>query len=166
MEEFLDQIEVALTENQFYLALFCCLALPDICGAISSADGMATGDRYKEWFNRYVSPRYDGILDGSNCYAFRCAALHQGRAEHRALGYSRILFIDPDSAHGAILHNNILNDALNIDVRVFCTDIIQGVKTWITENSGNVDFQRNYKTFLRRYAGGLEPYITGADVFC
>ncbi len=165
MDEFIEQIEFAMDANQFYLALFCCLALPDICGAISSKDGLSTPPKYKEWFDRYVSAKYDGNLDGNSCYAFRCAALHQGRADHKNLGYKRILFIDPESAHEITMHNNILNDALNIDAREFCTDIIQGVRRWLTESSTDIQFRSNYATFLKRYKGGLEPYITGVDVF-
>lgn len=166
MDEFLEQIEAAINANQFYLALFCCLALPDICGAISSADGVAVGGRYREWFDRYVSPRYEGNLDGSNCYAFRCAVLHQGRVEHKNLGYRRIIFVDPNTAHGVTMHNNVLNDALNIDARQFCIEIIQGVRQWLEENSENANFKKNYETFLKRRKGGLEAYITGVDVFC
>lgn len=165
MEEFLDQIQIAIDNGQFYLALFCCLALPDICGAISSQDGLATGHRYKEWFDRYVSLKYNGNFDGSNCYAFRCAALHQGRSKHKNLGYKRILFIDPASSPGTRMHNNILNDALNIDTRDFCTDVIEGVRQWIGEHSRDQIFERNYAAFLKRYRGGLPPYIYGVDVF-
>ncbi|MDI6742890.1 MAG: hypothetical protein QMD11_09125 [Smithella sp.] len=165
MKEFLEQIRETLDSGQFYLALFCCLALPDICGAISSEDGLASGSKYKAWFDRYVSPKYNGNLDGSNCYAFRCAALHQGRAEHNNLGYRRILFIDPVSSPEIQMHNNILNDALNLDVRLFCADILESVQQWIKESSNNEVFKRNYSVFLQRHEGGLPPYISGVDVF-
>jgi hypothetical protein len=164
MDEFLDQIENAMDAGHFYLALFCCLAIPDICGAISSANGRATGRDYKVWFDRYVSPRYDGNLDGDRCYAFRCAALHQGRTDHKGLGYDRILFLDPSECQ-VVVHNNVLNGALNIDTRCFCTDIIAGVRQWMSESSGNETFKGNYATLLRRYKGGLSPYISGTDVF-
>ena len=166
MDEFLEQIETAIEANQFYLALFCCLTLPDICGAISSSNGEANGNLYKKWFDRYVSPKYDGNFTGSSCYAFRCAALHQGRAEHKNLGYKKIVFVDPSTAHGSILHNNVLDDVLNIDTREFCMDIIQGVRQWITESTGDTNFKKNYETLLKRHKGGLEAYITGVDVFC
>lgn len=165
MEEFLEQIEKAMENGQFYLALFCSLTLPDICGAISSENGEANNKKYKDWFDKYISPKYDGNFDGNNCYAFRCAALHQGRTEHKKLNYKRIIFIDPVSSSEVIMHNNILNDALNIDTREFCKDIIQGVRDWLNENSKNSKFQKNYSTFLRRHKGGIKHYISGVDVF-
>lgn len=165
MDEFLDQIELACTSGNFYLALFCCLALPDICGAISSPDGRATGARFATWFDKYVAPRYDGNFAGSNCYVFRCAALHQGRSKHEKLGYERVLFLAPTAGTGVIMHNNVLNDALNLDVSEFCTDVIRGVRQWLQDEETNPDVQNNLAVFLKRHEGGLEPYIVGADVY-
>lgn len=164
MNELLAQIESSLKNNEFYLALFVSLAMPDICGALGSKNGQANGNRYKAWFDKYVSHNYRGNLDGSNCYAFRCATLHQGRAKHKNLGYSRILFADPASS-GIVMHNNVLNDALNIDVRHFCQDIVKGVRAWLKDMTGNVNFDNHYLHFLKRHKGGLAPYISGIDVF-
>ena len=55
MDEFLDEIAASCKAGNFYVTLFCCLALPDICGAISSADGTANGRKYKAWFDTYVA---------------------------------------------------------------------------------------------------------------
>lgn len=165
MEEFLEQIEASCKIGHFYLALFCCLALPDICGAISSDDGIANGQRYKDWFDAYVAPSYGGSFDGGNCYAFRCAALHQGRSDHKNLGYTRIVFLVPTGTNQSRMHNNVLNDALNLDVTEFCHDIVGAVRTWMRREASNPAFQRNMATFLRRHRGGLAPYIVGADVF-
>lgn len=165
MEEFLDQIEESCKIGHFYLALFCCLALPDICGAISSADGIANGQRYKHWFDTYIAPAYKGSFDGSNCYAFRCSALHQGRPDHKNLGYTRIVFLVPSETNPSRMHNNVLNDALNLDVAEFCHDIVGAVRTWMHCEASNPDYQRNMAAFLKRHIGGLPPYIVGADVF-
>lgn len=165
MEEFLDEIEASYEAGHFYLALFCCLALPDICGAISSADGIASGQKYKVWFDAYVAPKYEGNFDGSNCYAFRCAALHQGRSAQRNLGYTRVLFLAPTDANRLCMHNNVLNDALNLDVGEFCRDMISAVRIWMHREASNPTFQRNMASFLQRHRGGLPPYIVGVDVF-
>lgn len=165
MEELLQQIESSLKKGEFYLALFASLTMPDICGAMGSKNGEAKGELYKDWFDKYVAHKYRGNLDGSNCYAFRCSALHQGRTEHKDLGYSRILFLDPTSSSGIVLHNNVLEDALNIDVRQFCQDIVDGVRSWLDDMVGDENFNKHYPHFLQRYKGGLSPYITGVDVF-
>lgn len=165
MDELLSQLEESIDHGQYYLALFVSLTIPDICGALGSKDGNATGHRYKEWFDQYVAPQYDGNLDGSGCYAFRCSALHQGYAKHKNLRYSRILFLDPVSSSGVMMHNNILNGALNIDVRRFCKDVVAGAWQWLSDMVSDPDFHRNYANFLKRYKGGLLPYIEGLDVF-
>lgn len=164
MDEFLEQIEAACDSGSFYLALFCCLALPDICGAISSSNGRATGAKYTKWFDDFVSPMYGGNLKGATCYKFRCIALHQGRAEDPGLGYQRILFLAP-SERNSFLHNNVLNDALNVDLSQFCMDVIHGVRKWMQVESGSSNYQRNMAAFLRKHAGGLPPYIVGMDVY-
>jgi hypothetical protein len=164
MDELLSQLEESIDHGQYYLALFVSLTIPDICGALGSIDGKATGPRYKEWFDQYVAPKYNSYLDGSSCYAFRCSALHQGYARHKNLKYSRIIFLDPISSSGVMMHNNILNGALNIDVKHFCKDIVAGAQQWLSDMASNADFHRNYADFLKRYKGGLLPYIDGFDV--
>ena len=165
MDEFLDEIEASCKAGYFYVTLMCCLALPDICGAISSDDGLASGQKYKAWFDTYVAPNYEGNLDGSNCWAFRCAALHQGKSTHKNLGYSKILFLAPTDDNKFCMHNNILNDALNLDIGEFCHDIIAAVRNWMCSEKSSRAFQRNMATFLKRHKGGLASYVTGVDVF-
>lgn len=165
MDEFLDQIEASCKAGHLYPALFCSLALPDICGAISSADGTANGSRYIAWFNEYVSPKYSGNFDGSNCYAFRCAALHQGKTEHRNLGYERIVFLAPVEGNPCVMHNNIFNEALNLDIVEFSRDIISAVRQWMQNESGNPAYQKHMAAFLRRHEDGLPQYVLGADLF-
>lgn len=163
MDELLEQIESSLKNGEFFLALFVSLTVPDICGAAGSKNGEAKGNRYKAWFDKYVAHKYNGNLDGGNCYAFRCSALHQGRGKHRNLGYSRILFADPMSGH--ILHNNVMNGALNIDVKLFCQDIVEGARIWLKDMAHDPNFNTNYPHVLKRHKGGLAPYIRGMDVF-
>jgi putative FmdB family regulatory protein len=165
MDELLEQIEQACDSGHFYLALFACLTLPDICGAISSPNGEAKKARFVAWFDRYVAPRYGGNFDGRRCYAFRCAALHQGRAEHEDLGYRRILFLASASGHPTIMHNNVLNDSLNLDLLKFCRDVISGVRQWLQDESTNQIIQNNLSSFLRRHEGGLESFVVGVDVY-
>ena len=110
-----------------------------------------------------MAKKYNGNFNGRNCYAFRCAALHQGRAKHKDLGYKQIFFADPTS--GKVLHNNVMNDALNLDVRLFCQDIVSGARTWLNDMANEPNFKTNYSHFLKRHKGGLAPFIKGMDVF-
>jgi len=171
MRDLLEQIDKALEANLYYVALFVSLAIPDICGAIGSPDGKATKPKYVNWFDKYVGPRYSStiigrpisFLTGEDCYYFRCSLLHQGSSQHTKSSYSRILFVEP-SATTNVFHCNILNDALNIDVRVFCRDIISGALIWLKDCEGTELYQKNYDMFMRRYPKGLSPYMVGVPV--
>lgn len=162
MEELLQQIERSIENGTYLLGLYVTLALPDICGALQSPDGTANRARYIAWFNQWVSANYDGNLTGEQCYAYRCGILHQGRANHKKLGYSRIIFIEPGST--MTFHRNILNDAYNIDLRLFSGDVITGVRAWLDEVQNSQHFRTNYEHLMKRYPNGLTPYIVGIPV--
>ena len=131
MKYLLEQIRKALCVNLYYVSLFTSLAIPDICGAIGSANGKASDTKYKNWVDKYVAHKYFGMLTGEDCYYFRCSLLHQGSSQNPKSTYKRILFVEP-SASTNVFHCNILNDALNIDVRIFCEDIILGAEAPLT----------------------------------
>jgi hypothetical protein len=103
------------------------------------------------------------MFTGKDCYYYRCSALHQGSSQHPQGTYSRILFVEP-SATTNIFHCNILNDALNIDVRIFCNYIVSGALDWLRQYETTELYERNYGKFMRRYPRGLSPYIVGVPV--
>jgi hypothetical protein len=166
MQALFNQIHWAVENNAYYLGLYASLTLPDICGAMSSENGWATQAKYVAWFNKYVGPRYPGgIFTGDDCYNFRCSLLHQGRTQHPSGRYSRILFVEPGPQNrGNVFHRNIMNDALNIDVRIFCGDLLFGAQQWLEEVWQSPEFERNYEQYARRYPNGLTPYIVGLPV--
>ncbi|MEK7624585.1 MAG: hypothetical protein AAB404_02620 [Patescibacteria group bacterium] len=163
MRGFLTQIKKGLDENLYLLSLFSALAIPDLCGAISSENGKASKEKYKAWFDNYVAPKYNSFLSGEDCYFFRCSLLHQGSSQHSKSDYKRVLFVEP-STTTSVFHNNIANGALNIDVGIFCNDLISGAKKWLSENEETALYKKNYDKFMRRYPNGLSPYIVGVPV--
>ena len=163
MQDLLQQIRAANAAGLYYVALFSALALPDICASLESQDGLATGPRYIAWFDQHVAPRYGGNLDGTTCYRFRCSMLHQGRTQHPQGRYSRIIFVEP-GVGGNVFHNNVLNDALNIDVRIFCEDSCAAAEAWLPGAQRLPHFQANLANFVTRYPNGLAPYIVGPPV--
>jgi hypothetical protein len=167
MRDLLSQIQLAINGHAYYLALYATLTVPDICGAMESDNGHATKDKYIAWFNQHVAPNYfacgQATLTGEVCYFYRCALLHQGRAQHPNLRFSRILFVEP-GASSNVFHNNVMNDALNIDVSIFCTDIVQGAQRWLDSAEASSNYQKNFPLFMQRYPNGLAPYIVGLPV--
>lgn len=167
VRDLLLQIESAVNAGAYHLALLGALAVPSICGALESADGKDTPARYEAWFDRYVAPAYASgsgapMFTGKQCYSFRCSMLHEGKAIHTGLGYSRVLFVEPSAG---VFHRNVINGALNLDIRIFCGDIVKGANAWLANVQGRPPFQTNLDASFRRYPGGLTPYIKGPTVY-
>ena len=91
MKELLDAIQSALKSQNWYAAIFLALALPDICGKLENPESMKSEERYKTWFNKYLSKIYCNhvgadqtehvFLTGEDLFALRCACLHEGSDE-------------------------------------------------------------------------------------
>lgn len=129
MDDFLDQISSGIKINLYYLALFASLSIPDICGALGSKNGKADRNKYIKWFNENVGNPKNYFLTGEDCYYFRCSILHQGTTKHKNSSFERILFVEPFQNNN-VFHNNILNNALNIDIQEFCNDLIVAAREW------------------------------------
>lgn len=158
MELFLKEIEGALDNGLYYLALQSSLTLPDICGALQSADGKATGKKYCDWYDTFAKEPCPLALNGNDCYYFRCSCLHQGSSRHVKSSYSRIMFLVPNKT---IIHNCILNNALCIDINHFCRNIIESVRKWEVNVKETDIFKNNYEKLFKLYPNGLAPYIVG-----
>jgi hypothetical protein len=139
------------------------LAIPDICGALESADGQATGAKYVAWFNEHVAPTYGDRLSGADAYRFRCSMLHQGSAQPPKSSFARILFIEPGATTN-ILHKCVVGEALNIDVRIFVSGLVQAALKWLATVRDTSSFKANRARFVTRYPAGLAPYIGGVAV--
>jgi len=167
MHDLLSQIEAASERRLYYVALLSALAVPDICGALESENGRAAPTKFTAWFDQWVAPKYafhgGTTLTGHVCYAYRCAVLHQGRSTHPNLPYSRVLFLEP-GGHGMVMHNNVFNNALNLDVQIFCADIVAGCRAWLAAVEGSEQYKTNWAASMQRHPDGLAPYIVGLPV--
>lgn len=163
MEDFLNQIENALEYNLYYIALQSTLTLPDICSSLISATPTKRKVRqeYVDWYTNHFKDNL--YLSAEDCYYFRCANVHQAKTIHANSNYSRILFIEPQTAPITI-HNCIINDVLCIDVNKFCKGMISSVRSWINSVKGTEPFETNYKSFIKRYPNGLPPYVVGIPI--
>lgn len=107
------------------------------------------------------------LFTGEDCYYFRCSALHQGSAYPSKSGYRRIWFFEPGSS--VIGHLNRSSDGsgnvdLNIDINVFCNDIVGSAECWLGEVESTERYKTNYKKFMKRYPDGLLPFASGVPV--
>jgi hypothetical protein len=146
MQRFTQAIEKSLEEENWYAALSLALALPDICANVCSPNE-GSQKRYVKWYNQFMLSKYTrGIgpdkkehifLTGADCYALRCALLHEGSHDIKEQRAQEVIehfnFVVPPN--GWTVHMNQSGNALQLQVDVFCQDICASVNQWLAENS-------------------------------
>lgn len=156
------QIEEALDAHLYYLAVMCALTMPDICSALESEDGRTTRAKYMSWCDSWLMNSYPHLIS-ADLYSLRCGIVHQGKSGHPKMPYSRVVFTLP-VPNKTIFHNNIVNDALNLDAVIFCRDMINSVFRWYDQKKDAIYVKANLPRVVRLYPNGLPPYIVGIPV--
>jgi len=147
VQHLIDDIRASLKNECWYSALYLAITLPDICS--NRQYGSTDRTKYKKWFNKYVNEKYThrvgplgevvNFLSGSDCYAFRCAVLHEGNNEITGQNardkIDRFVFISP--TYSNIIHCNMSVSGnvskLQLQVDIFVNDIISGVEKWMKD---------------------------------
>ncbi|WP_066733513.1 hypothetical protein [Cupriavidus sp. D384] len=158
MRDFLASIRQSLETNNFYVALATSLTIPDICGWLSSPN-LRSGERYRAWCETYLTPKYthdlpngrEVFLSPGDAYALRCAYLHEGAddvSRQRAReALNRFAFV----ARGA--HCNLFEingeAILNLNVPLFCTDMVESAEQWLEDVRDNQAVQERLREFLK-----------------
>lgn len=158
METLMDEIERAVDQGFWVLALHGALALPDVCAALASSNGRTSAKQYKRWWTGQMGAKYP-MADAEEIYQMRCSMLHQGSSATK--NYSRVIFLAPGRT---VMHNAVLNDALVLNIHIFCSDIINAAYLWSQANILDSDVARNSLNLVRWHPGGLHPYVQGVDV--
>lgn len=148
MNHLLNAIEKALEADNHYAALAMSLSLPDICGWMQDPSSTSKA-RYVAWFEKYLQQTYTLpasadrpehiFLNGSDCYALRCAYLHEGRDNITDQRAQQVLeafqFVVPPK--GWTVHCNQANQSLQLQVDIFCREIVGSVKQFLSDISDN-----------------------------
>lgn len=158
MQNILDSIDVALGNKNFYVALFVSLTLPDIC--VTLEHGKTTGGQYASWFDTHLT-KYAGFLSGNDCYALRCALLHQGKDNITDQKKKEVLehyvFLTK-GAHCNLMKDCIINGVktsfLQLNVERFCRDMHEATETWLKSVKSNNEVQKRLQeTIIIREPG-------------
>lgn len=152
MMEFVRAARSAAESGNVYGALALALTLPDMACSLESADGWTSGRRYSAWVDRWLDRRYLRFLEGGDCYALRCAVLHNGsdRTEnHRAsVALDRFVFT---TQGGHLLR---VNSLLQMNTPAFVEDLCLAVEAWMNTVGAT-------ETVRTRTAGGLRIRKSG-----
>jgi len=164
MKRFTGAIKKSLDTQNWYGALFIALTMPDICGKIAYPN-LGPKDRYKKWFDSYLSNYYKHeiganheetvFMSASDCYALRCSIFHAGIDE--VIEQSSFDVVSRFSFSTARAHCNRINNVLQLNVEIFCKEIIQAVEKWSNDVKNNADAQNGIKNLLTIHEGGYSP---------
>lgn len=137
MQHLIDAVRRSIREKNWYAALTGALVLPDIA---SKLDGGPRGSqqRYTAWYDLYLLPKYsrnpEVVLSGRDCYALRCAFLHEGEfdtSNHPARDVlDRFQFVEPP-IEMASLHRNRCGNMMQLQIDRFCEDVCVAVTEWM-----------------------------------
>lgn len=159
MEDLFREIRAAIKADAWVLALFGTLAVPDICAALESSNGQTNGKKYRRWVRENLGDAYPE-LDPDELYRMRCSLLHQGQSSMAS--FKRVIFMR--RTDGNIWHRNKVGDAFNLDLPIFCNDVMTAAEGWLEANKLRPDVVRNSVSLVRWHRGGLLPYVDGIDV--
>ncbi len=161
MEKYVEAIELSLSNQNWYSALALALTLPDICGWLEDPHARSQ-KRYEAWFDRYMLKHYQNeffgpgftFLSGSDCYALRCAYLHEGNdditRQRARQALSRFSF------KGAGSHRVKVDDLLHLSVTAFCGEVCSGVRDWVAANTTNPTIQERLREQLMIHENGVQ----------
>lgn len=161
MEKIIKSAYDALHNDNQYAALIVALVIPDICAALEN--GKTTGSKYASWFENNL-PEYIGYLSGKDCYALRCAILHQGTDDisgqeiKEVLDY--VIFMEPKvPVHRFVAKNVVLNDQppksfLQLNISMFIVDICKAAEKWLKTTSGNKEIRRRLREAIEIHKEG------------
>lgn len=162
MNHLIRSVEASLEEGNSYAALATTLALPDICGWILDPT-VSSRARYVAWFDRYVAHHYvhhigvdhtcTVFLSGNDCYALRCAFLHEGREDITEQRAQQLLdsFQFVVAPPGLIIHCNLHGTRLQLQVNIFCREFIEGVVQFQNDISADSKVVLRMSSLLRLY---------------
>ena len=151
MKNLLHALRRCVHDQNWYGAITIALTLPDICGSIDSPGKNNSEARSVAWFDRYVGHAYmievNGVkvvfMTGGDCYALRCAALHQGTFD--VSGQRARDVVDRFILHHSesmLIHKVRQDKKLVVDLTTFCLDIAAGVEAWEAEVICDADDRR------------------------
>lgn len=161
MNELVVSLRVCLLRRNWYPSLALALALPDICGFLESPTHTSKR-RYVDWCDLFLVPRYSSeigpdhqsfvFLSGEDCYALRCAFLHQGSDSIEKQSardvLDKFIFVEPPP-RGRI-HCNKIDSKLQLQVDIFCEDICEGAEQWMQQVLATIpDVQSRTSKLLR-----------------
>ncbi|MCL5502246.1 hypothetical protein M5Y49_26730 [Escherichia coli] len=167
MERFIKSIESSLEHENWLAALFMALAMPDICRSVERPviGRGEIGHWYKDWVTRYIEHKYTSArFEECRFYAddfwlYRCSCLHAGvdpQNEKRKMGFN----FTPPPRNGNEVHLNHLGGKLQLQIDIFCKDMIEAVEQWVGEIKDNHEATQRMDSLINISSASFGSFIT------
>ncbi|MDZ7322051.1 hypothetical protein N4G41_10440 [Kosakonia sacchari] len=192
MQQLLLGIEDCLSKKNWFGALFIAISVPDICGATEDKI-KGNGARYKDWFNRYLKPRYnaDNMYDTLSVSAPDMIQRMPEDLKEILRSQPNVVSFSADdcwSLRNACLHEgvdetklrkfkitvplnenvqthmNSLNGVLQLDVIEFCNDITKAARKWLADMQGQPEVQAKLEKMMTIDNLIFDGFIDSKDV--
>lgn len=174
MKQLKEDVRQAIKQGNWYSALASALTLPDICGWLEYPN-KGVGDRYTLWYDTCIKEEYSGkyndtdkveviLLSGNDCYALRCAYLHNGqdditkqKASKSLKSLNKFIFVTPSKSGESSKHpvrktyfdyDENIREELRLQVDEFCEHICCGVDKWEASVATRRDIQEKLGQLL------------------
>ena len=153
MKEVLLALENAIKSENWYGALIIALVIPDICSKLETPSEV-TNKRYPAWFDAYKDASYNKHLSGFDCYALRCAYLHEGVSvtEDQSIKEKIDSFsFSPGGCH-LISMSNFNGDkksSCHLSVKKFCEDMKNSAEKWLQNIQSNQEILNRIKGMIK-----------------
>lgn len=149
MQRFIKSIDASLASENWLAALFMALAMPDICRSLERPNiGKGeTGKWYKDWVSRYIEEKYiNARFEECKFYAhdfwlYRCSCLHAGIDPENKKRMIKFNFTPPPG-RGNQVHLNHMNGKLQLQIDIFCHDMIDAVNKWCEDNKDEQEINK------------------------
>ena len=152
IQKLINEINTALNNKLYLVALASALTLPDVCGK-AEYPNCKTSERYKKWYLNYVK---EGDLPSNVVYALRCSLLHEGNTEVESGENIQFTLMTNDFTHSRgvefccsanVIHaDGSCDKTFQVYVGYLCTVICKAAQEYYQDNKDKF-LTLNYNIF-------------------
>ena len=155
LNRLVEEIDKALDNDLYVIALTNALILPDICGKAKYPKIERNSERYKKWYQEYIGQYEQCFKDKASgskmpylsadiIYSLRCSLLHEGNPNvDKKYNLFFRLIIDEKNSFGIYADMASCNANLrsyDMNIRRICMIICRASKTYYNDNKEKFNF--------------------------
>lgn len=153
MEGYLNSLQEAIDNKNWYAVIIISLTLPDICAGLEKGGKTYRRD-YINWTNKNFMTQYgNNFFSGEDVYVLRCAILHRGTEDLTSQPAKKVidkfLFIAP--VDGVTMDSNSFvseRTIIQLQTDILGNNMIRAVRNWIEENKNNSQINKEAEKII------------------